>query len=274
MSRILSRFKMPFEEDRRPELNPMLLKELRQAMRNPFLTGALMFLLGSLFLVWLAILTRQNFLIGEQSRIGLQVIRIFLAILTVVSLFCVPLYTGIRFTIERMTPAGELMFATALPVWRIIRGKFLSAAYIQILFFSIFLPFMAVAGLLRGVDLPTIFFILFCLFIVVCIAVQAAVALASIPVPLFGKIGLGILFVAALAGSGWGVISLFFSMLQAGIGTLIVSTGFWVLFIMFIAAATAAYLICYGFSVAMLFDERRLRWHARDMIQKGLMAPA
>jgi hypothetical protein len=164
------------------------------------------------------------------------------------------------------------MFATALPVWRIVRGKFLSAVYIQILFFSMFLPFLAVAGLLRGVDLPTIFFILLCLFIVVCVAVQAAVAFASVPVPLFGKIGLGILFVAILTASTWGAISLFFSMLHAGIGTLMGSTEFWGLFIMFILAATIAYLFFYGFSVSMLFDERRLRWHARDMIQKGLLA--
>lgn len=250
----------------------MLLKELRQAMRNPILTGTLMFLLASLFLVWLAIVARQNFLIGENSGTGLQVARSFLALLTGVSLIFVPLYTGIRFAVERGTPAGELMFVTALPVWRIIRGKFLSAAYIQILFFSVFLPFLAVASLLRGVDLPTIFFLLLCLYIIVCVAVQGAVALACIPLPLLGKIGLGVLFTAALASAGWGIIALFFYMLEAGIGTLVDSTGFWFLFVMFILMATAAYLVLYGISVAMAFDERRLRRHCRNIIRKGLTA--
>jgi hypothetical protein len=274
VSSLLSHLIMVSDERRHWEVNPVLLKELRQAMRNSFLTGSLMFLLVSLFLVWLGILGRQNFLIAEQSETGLQAVRAFLTILTVISLFCIPLYTGIRFAAERMTPAGELMFATALPVWRIIRGKFLSAAYIQILFFSVFLPFLAVAGLLRGVDLPTIFFILLCLFIVVCVAVQAAVALACIPVPFVAKLVLGILFTAALAGSNWGIIALSFFMLQAGIATLMGTAVFWLIFVTFLLMTTAIYLILYGLSVAMAFDERHMRRHCRDMIEKGLLAPA
>ena len=274
MSALLPHFQTPFNDRLRWELNPVLLKELRQAMRNSFLTGVLMFLLASLFLVWLAILGRQNFVIGDNSETGLRAVRAFLALLTAVSLFCVPLYTGIRLGIERLTPAGELMYATALPVWRIVRGKFLSAAYIQVLFFSIFRPFMSVAGLLRGVDLPTVFFILFCLYVIVCVAVQTALAVACIPVPLLGKLGLGLLFMAALAGGSWGIIAVFFLMLRAGIGTLMGSVGFWVLFIAFAFAATAAYLVCYGFSVAMLFDERRLRRHCRHFVEKGLLEPA
>jgi len=252
------------------ELNPVLLKELRQAMRNPTLTGVLMFLLASLFMIWLSILARQNFFADENPATGVEVARAFLATLTGISLVFIPLYVGIRFAVERASAAGELMFATALPVWRIIRGKFLSAAYIQLLFFSVFLPFLAVASLLRGVDLPTIFFILGCLYIVVCVAVQAAVALACIPVPLVGKIALGILFTAGLGGVGWGIIALFFFMLQSGIGALMGSMGFWFLFIIFLLMATAAYLVLYGTSVAMAFDERRLRRHCRDMIRKGV----
>ena len=250
----------------------MLLKELRQAMRNPILTGTLMFLLASLFLAWLTILSRHNFLIGESTETGLQITRVFIAILTAVSLIFVPLYTGVRFAVERASAAGELMFATGMPVWRIIRGKFLSGAYIQFLLFSIFLPFLAVAGLLRGVDLPTVFFLLLCLFIIVCVAVQGAVALACIPVPLLGKIGLGFLFTTALAGAGWGVIALFFYTLQSGIGTLMGRAGFWFLFLTFILLATAAYLVLYGFSVVMAFDERRLRRHCRN-IGKKLQLP-
>lgn len=259
-----------FKSWREWESNPVLLKELRQAMRNPILTGVLMFLLAALFLVWLSLLARRSFSTDENPETGLQVARAFLAILTGVSLLFIPLYAGIRFSVERATQAGELMFATALPVWRIIRGKFLSAAYIQLLFFCVFLPFLAVASLLRGVDLPTIFFILGCLYIVVCVATQGAVAMACIPLPLVGKIVVGILFTATLAGSGWGIIALFFFMLQSGLGALMGILGFWLLFAIFILVATSAYFVLYGTSVAMAFDDRRLRRHCRNLIKKGL----
>jgi hypothetical protein len=198
------------------------------------------------------------------------VARAFLAILTGVSLVFIPLYAGIRFAIERASAAGELMFATALPIWRVIRGKFLSAAYIQLLFFCVFIPFLSVASLLRGVDLPTIVFILGCLYIIVCVAVQAAMALACLPLPLVGKIGLGIVFAATLAGVSWGIIALFSFLLQSGIATLVGSIGFWFLCGAFLLMATTAFLIFYATSVAMALDERRLRRRCRNILRKSL----
>jgi len=203
------------------EPNPVLVKELRQAMRNPVLTGSLMFFLGMLFLVSLVYLT------PETAGTGMEIFQAFLTALTAISVIFVPLYTGIRLAAEHRQAGFELMFVTALPAWRIVRGKFLSAACIQTLFFSLCLPFMALTSLLRGVDLPTVFFILLCLYVVACMATQASIALAYLPLPLAVKIGIGILFTGALLVTSRTAPLFSSTILQSGIGTLMGTGVFW-----------------------------------------------
>jgi hypothetical protein len=267
----LAKIKAPFAHWREWEPNPVLLKELRQAMRNPVLTSTLMLLLTALFLVPIVYFTRENFAISENApRIGLQIFRAFLLILTVISLLFVPLYTGIRLAVERQDASFELMFATALPVWKIVRGKFLSAAYIQVMFFSIFLPFMSLASLLHGVDLPTIFFILACLFVVVCMAVQAAIALAYLPVGVIGRIGIGILFMGGLLLLSRGLFWSFSYLLQAGIGTLMGSAGFWFVLVVCGVFAIPSQLVLYAIAVLLAAKERYLRDYCKRILRNGL----
>lgn len=268
MKRLRAKLKSRFENWREWEMNPVLVKELRQATRNRVLVSMLMFLLAGLFLVMLSFLVTRDFLMRGTDPIGLDLSRAFLAILTVISLIFVPLYAGIQFTIEREQASFELLLATALPGWKIIRGKFLSAAYIQLMFFSVFFPFLAAATLLRGVDWPAVLFSLVCLYILVCVAAQAAIALACSPMYLIGKIVLGLLFAALLVGASAGLLLFFSGMLQSGVGTLMASVGFWLCFLGFLAVSIWAYVIFYAFSIsfAVRWDFHR---HYCDVLKNG-----
>ena len=82
---------------------------------------------------------------------------------------------------ERQDNNPDLLYVTTLSPARIIFGKFLCSAYIVLLFFSACMPFMAFTNLLRGVDLPTVFFILAFLFLVICLANMIAIFLACLP---------------------------------------------------------------------------------------------
>lgn len=251
MTRTMENLRLRFEHCREWELNPVVVKELRQAMRNRVLISVLSILMAALFLVSLIILRGRGALIHKAGPAGLQLSQAFLAVLTVVSLVCVPLYAGMRLAIERAHPDFELLFATALPVWKLIRGKFLSAACIQLIFFGVFFPFMAFSAFLEGMDLPTVLFSLVCLYIVVCVAAQAAIAVACLPVHTIGKIAAGLFFAAMLVIASWGLCRFFFGVLESGVGTLLGTAGFWLGCVGFFAVAMWVCLVCYAFAVSM-----------------------
>ena len=91
------------------------------------------------------------------------------------------MYMGLRVASERQDNNPDLLYISTLSPGRIIRGKFFCAAYVTLLFFSACLPFMALTNLLRGVDLPTVFFLMAFLFILVCGVNLAAMAFLCLP---------------------------------------------------------------------------------------------
>src|SRR5262245_10697435 len=110
------------------EMNPVLVKELRQAMRNRFLTGTLMVLLVLLFAASLGPVMRENFVSVKDGQLGRTLCRMLLLVLIGASFLFIPLYTGLRMTMERRQSDLDLMFVTTLRPKRIIRGKLLCGA--------------------------------------------------------------------------------------------------------------------------------------------------
>src|SRR6202042_2905139 len=131
-----------------------------------------------LFVVSVAFLVFQSFDVDPDVRMGGAMFSAFVCILAGASVFFIPLYVGVRVAAERQENNPDLFYVSTLSPARIIRGKFLCGAYMALLFFSACMPFMAFTNLLRGVDLPTVFFILFYLFLVVCVAIMVAIFLA------------------------------------------------------------------------------------------------
>jgi hypothetical protein len=234
------------------ELNPVVVKELRQAVRNWSVTGMLFLFLVVLFCAAVAFLVGQSFQIHDSLQMGRSLSLAFIAILTGASLIFIPLYVGVRLAWERQDHNLDLLFISTLTPGRIIRGKFLCGAYVTLLFFSACMPFMAFTILLRGVDLPTIFFILFCLFGVVCLAVQAAILLASLPATKPFKI---LLALVALANLIILCFPLFFGLTQmmtSGVGTMMGTRQFWVFFLTATSIGLALLGMLYVLSVALI----------------------
>ncbi len=228
------RFKAWFASSRDWEMNPVLLKELRQAMRSQFLIGTLVLLLIVLFTVSLFFLVRHDLLLSraQPQQIGIQLLQAFLIVLTVTSVLCIPTYIGVRLAAERRKHDLDLMFVTTLSSGQIVRGKLFCGVYLTVMVFSVCTPFMAFTNLLRGVDTPTIVFILFCLFAAVCLAVQATILIACLPLNVFFKTLIGIVFAAGLLALCGGLLMFFSHLLQTGIGTLMERPRFWMNFVM------------------------------------------
>lgn len=254
------------------ELNPVLLKELRQAMRNRFLTSALMLLLAALFLALVATLARRSFLPEENPRVGLLLVRAFLVILTAITFVFVPLYVGIRLYLERRESDFDLMFITPLAPRRIVRGKLLCGIYLAGMFFSVCMPFMVFTNLLRGVDLPTIIVILIFLFEAVWLAIQSAILFGCFPIRTHFKILIGCLFSAGLLIAGCGVVALCFGMLRSGVPS-IKSWDLWIwLAATFVLAAGGTWVLFLA-SVTFVTNDNRPRGYYGEIVKRQAMEP-
>jgi hypothetical protein len=234
------------------ELNPVVVKELRQAVRNWSVTGMLLLFLTVLFGASLVSLITQSFTPYSNQLLGAQVFQVFTVILAGASTLFIPLYVGVRLAIERQENNVDLLYISTLTPGRIIRGKLYCGIYMTLLFFSACMPFMAFTNLLRGVDLPTVFFTLLVLFLLVILAIQVAILLACLPisrpfkvlVALFG-IWVAFMFLA-------GAIQLASEFLRSGVGAMMTGRSFWVGFSSAVGIGLAFFLLLHLLSVALI----------------------
>ena len=266
MDTACSRIKTHLVTWREWEWNPVLVKELRQAMRSRVLTGALMVMLALLFATAAAALLQQSFVLIKDRQIGQTICRALLMILTAASFLFIPLYIGFRLALERRESERDLMFITTLTPGRIVRGKLLCGAYLAVMFFSVCAPFMTLSSLLRGVDLPTIFLILVSLYAFVCLAIQLAILLACLPVHPVSKILTGALFVAGLTFAGWLLTIAFTSLMRDGVG--ISSLHFWLGLITLLLLTAGGVRGMHAMSVSMLVLDNRPRGYFNEVIRQ------
>jgi hypothetical protein len=252
MTALYSRFREHLLNWRAWEVNPIVIKETRQAVRSWAVTGMLLLFLGVLFCTALVFLVNQSFDGTVDQRLGAEIFQVFIVILTAASLFFIPLYVGVRLAAERQESNLDLLYITTLTPGRIIRGKFLCGAYMTVLFFSACMPFMAFTNLLRGVDLPTVAFILIYLFLVICVAIQVAIFFACLPVSKLFKILLGLAAAASMIPATVGLTFSFFAMLRSGIGSMMGGRAFWSVFMTVALLVLAACILLYFLSVALI----------------------
>jgi len=228
MNSTLTKLKCHFTNWRGWELNPIVIKELRQGVRSWTVTGMLLLFLIVLFIASLGFLVTQSFEVDVNLGLGASMFSTFMVILAGASLFFIPFCLGGRVAAERQENNADLLYISTLSPARIIWGKFLCGAYIALLFFSACMPFMAFTNLLRGVDLPTVFFLLFFLFVAVCAANMIAIFLACIPATRPFKI---LFALAGFFSSFWVVIPLVMlslQMMRSGVGAMMADRNFWI----------------------------------------------
>jgi len=211
-------------------LNPIVVKELRQAVRSRVVVAALMlFLLVQLGLFGVYALTtaasRQHE--SEVFSAGRQIFRVLQGILLGTCLL-VPAYAGLRLGAERSDTNVDLLFISTLRPRAIVSGKLLSAVVLVLLAFSACAPFMTFSYLLRGLDMSTVLLVLYVDFMVALWAIQVALFLAVVPAPpavrgVFILVGLGGLI--ALFSQTWGWTG---ELIRSGLGTFADSWEFWI----------------------------------------------
>jgi hypothetical protein len=234
------------------ELNPIVVKELRQAVRSWTVTGMLLLFLAVLLIASLIFFGFQAADADPDERLGAEMFSAFAVILAVASLFFIPLYLGIRVAVERPENNPDLLYVSTLSPARIILGKFLCGAYMAVLFFSACMPFMAFTNLLRGVDLPTVFFILFFLYLTVCAFNMVAIFFGCIPAtrPFKAFFGLiGIIASLFLVGS---VVNYALMFMNFGVGTTMGGRDFWIGTLTIVAIGAAVTGLFYVMSVALV----------------------
>jgi hypothetical protein len=251
MNAKLAALKSHFANWRAWEFNPIVIKELRQAVRSWAVPGVLLAFLLVLFLATLGFLINSS--VNSASReLGAQIFGTFIAILGFMSVIFIPMYLATRINAERQESNHDLLYISTLSPERIIRGKFFCGAYITVLFFSACLPFMAFTNLLRGIDLPTVFGAMTMLFVAVCVLNMAAIFFACLPL----SKGLKMLFTIGGFVFGTGIFGSFsvarmamgggsFFSLGGGGSTL---TGW----LTFLAIALALGLLFYFLAVALI----------------------
>lgn len=237
------------------EPNPILIKELRQAVRSHILSGVLMLLLVMLFIGGVVTLAGQSVLQGEVAGTARNMFDAFLAVLAVGSLVIIPLYTGIRVAIEQYQ--SDMILYTPLPVTKLVQGKFLGGAYLAGLFYSVCMPFMTFCLLLRGLDWLTIQFVLLALFAATCVAIIAAIAAAVSPFPVVPKLILGTAFAGGLMVVCWLLLNFFFGVVRVGAGPLLTHGGFLLRFLSIGGMAMFGAMWSYSLSISHIIKDSR-----------------
>ena len=207
-------------------MNPIVVKELRQAVQSRFVVAALFVLLViQLTAIGVYLFTIRSANLDFDA--GRQVFLMLYGILLFISMLFVPLYTAIRLVTERSDTNVDLLFITTIKPRSIIGGKLLSAVVLTILIFSACLPFTAFTYFLRGIDLPSIFIVLAFGFCLVIFCTQVSIFIAAVPINRIFKLLVGIVGL-------WLIVSLFVpamfavtAMLRLGVGSRLGDWEFW-----------------------------------------------
>ncbi|MEG1980124.1 MAG: hypothetical protein RR060_05325, partial [Victivallaceae bacterium] len=129
------------------ELNPILIKEMRQYFHNKILLGEMALLLIAQLLVAI------SFSSSSGRSTGLVMMCVAMGIMA----FCGFLLCGCggmtRFCTERSCPDLDYSKITTLKPFKFIWGKFVAALVMVLFLYALCLPFMVVAYFFRGVDL-------------------------------------------------------------------------------------------------------------------------
>jgi hypothetical protein len=176
-------------------LNPIVVKELRQAVQSRFVVAVLLLflLLQLVFMgIYLMIDTTRGQFESVEFQGGRTVFLILQGVLLATCMLFLPAYSGFRLGAERSDVNVDLLFISTLRPRAILSGKITAALVLALLIFSACTPFMAFTYFLRGIDLASIFFVIGLDFLVVMVTVMVALFLAVVPANRVVKVLLGL----------------------------------------------------------------------------------
>lgn len=210
-------------------LNPIVVKELRQAVKSRIVMAALLLFLLVQLSILLLNLSFTDHVAVEQVNLqaGRQIFQILQGILLGTCLLLVPAYAGVRLAAERSDTNVDLLFISTLHPRGIIAGKLQAAIVLILLIFSACAPFMTFTYLLRGIDIPSIVIVLALDFLIVLLGTQAAIFLGAVPANAGLKLFLGLVGLGMLFSLGGYAMEASIELLNRGLGPRLDSVEFW-----------------------------------------------
>ena len=195
-------------------LNPILVKETRQALKSrQFVATFLLLLVASWFFSVFGLLLAGDAV--EYGSAGQQFFMVFYVVLAIATLIIVPSGAFRSLQAERDQNTFELLSITALSPRQIVWGKLLSAFVQVLLYYSAISPFIAFTSLLQGFDLAHVAFVLVISMLASLVLSMTALMLSSL---VRGSQGQALMSLAAFAGLVFGFFSLNAFILSAYFG--------------------------------------------------------
>jgi hypothetical protein len=136
-------------------LNPILVKETRQAIKSSQFTITFVLVLVACWIATIGVVAYVGPRIFYSAEGGTLLVWYY-AILALPLMVVVPLSAFRSLTAEREDNTYDLLSITAIKPRQIISGKLGSSVTQMAVYFSVITPCLAFTYLLRGVDLPTI----------------------------------------------------------------------------------------------------------------------
>ncbi|MCC7474422.1 MAG: hypothetical protein IT425_03435 [Pirellulales bacterium] len=178
-------------------LNPILVKETRQAIKSSQFTITFVLVLAACWVATIAIVAW----IGPRifySAEGSTLLAGYLSILAFPLIIVVPLASYRSLIAEREDNTYDLLSITTLRPRQIISGKLGSSIAQMAVYFSAIMPCLAFTYLLRGVDLPTIALVLTFMFFWSLGLSMVGILLATLTLQRFLQVLILVAFVAGL----------------------------------------------------------------------------
>lgn len=214
-------------------LNPIVVKELRQAVKSRIVMAALMlFLVIQLVILLFALSFDDRRAVDRDPanlNAGREIFQVLQGILLGTCMLLVPAYAGIRLAAEHSDTNVDLLFISTLRPRGIIAGKLQASIVLILLIFSACSPFMTFTYLLRGIDIPSIVLVLVIDFLAVLLGTQGAIFLGAVPANAGLKLMLGLVGLGALGTLFGNAMAASIELLDMGLGSRLDTLAFWLI---------------------------------------------
>ena len=183
-------------------LNPILVKEARQAMKSRqfSVTFGLLLIVGWLWTV--GFIAYHNLSLYYQSY-GVFAISVYYVVLTIPMLIVIPFATFRSLASETEDGTFELMSITTLSARQIVVGKLASAVLQMLVYYSALAPCIAFTYLLRGIDIITIGLLLVHTFLASILLSVIGLAAATLSRSRMWQVLVSVLLIMGLLGFAW-----------------------------------------------------------------------
>jgi len=248
--------------------NPVLVKEIRQAVRSRFVVASLVILLLLLVFGSGAFILDRNLASGGFQSHGRKMFVVMYAMLMGITAAFVPIYTAIRFVGERNHNSTDLMFITTIHPNKVIAGKVMVGMVISLMLFSVCAPFLFFSYLLRGIEIPTVMLVLALSFLLVMGLIYVMILLSSLSVnrlmrTLFALASLFMLFWAVV-----GAVAIASELMRGGIQQILSDPTALPAFLAFLVSYLCHLVLVHFICVALIAPT----WHNKMLPVRGIMA--